>query len=166
MLLPAIASPIRIWLKCLFRLIKSKLPEVRVLMVTVYNDSEQIFRVSKAGANGYLIKSSPPEELLAAIRDVQNGSAPLSGPIALKVVEHFHEMGPPAKETENLSTRERQVLDLIAKGFIYKEIGAQLGIEVGTVRSYVKNMPEAACAQPVGGCCRAWMNEAEGANPR
>jgi DNA-binding NarL/FixJ family response regulator len=126
-------------IECL-RLIKSKLPEVRVLMVTVYKDSEQIFRALKAGANGYLIKSSPPEELLAAIRDVQNGSAPLSGPIALKVVEHFHEMGPSAKETENLSTRERQVLDLLAKGFIYKEIGAQLGIEVETVRTYVKKI--------------------------
>lgn len=126
-------------IECL-RTIKASTPDIRVLMVTVYKDSEQIFRALKAGANGYLIKSSPPAEILAAIRDVQNGSAPLSGPIALKVVEHFHAMGPSQKETENLSARERQVLDLLAKGFIYKEIGSQLGIEVETVRSYVKKI--------------------------
>jgi len=120
--------------------VKAFAPEVRIIMVTVYKDSEQIFRALKAGANGYIIKSSPPEQLLAAIRDVYNGGAPLSGPIALKVVEHFHKMGPSPKETENLSGRERQVLDLLAKGFIYKEIGSQLGIEVETVRCYVKKI--------------------------
>lgn len=121
-------------------LIKKFAPAVQVIMVTVYNDSEQIFRALKAGANGYIIKSSPPEQLLAAIRDVYNGSAPLSGVIALKVVEYFHKLGPSAEKTEELSARERQILDLLANGFTYKEISSQLGIGVETVRSYVKKI--------------------------
>jgi DNA-binding NarL/FixJ family response regulator len=115
-------------------------PDVHTIMVTVYEDSERIFQALKAGASGYLIKSSPPEELLEAIRDIYNGGAPMSGPIAFKVVQHFHQMGPSPKEAENLSSRERQVLDLLAKGFIYKEIGLKLGIGAETVRSYVKKI--------------------------
>ena len=117
-----------------------KMPALQVIMVTVYKDSERIFQALKAGATGYLIKSSPPEQILAAIRDVYSGSAPLSGPIALKVVEHFHKIGPSPKEAENLSPRERQVLDLLSKGFTYKEIGTKLNIGAETVRSYVKTL--------------------------
>lgn len=120
--------------------VKKIAPTIQVIMVTVYKDSERIFQALKAGANGYLIKSSPPEQLLAAIRDVCNGNAHLSGPIALRVVEHFHKIGPSPKETENLSPRERQVLELLSKGFTYKEIGARLGIAVETVRGYVKSI--------------------------
>ncbi len=126
-------------IECL-SMVKQFAPSVQVIMVTVYKDSERIFQALKAGANGYLIKSSPPEQMLAAIRDVYSGSAPLSGPIALKVVEHFHKMGPSPKETENLSARERQVLDLLSMGFTYKEIGAKLNISAETVRGYVKNL--------------------------
>jgi DNA-binding NarL/FixJ family response regulator len=126
-------------IECL-TLVKQFAPSVQVIMVTVYKDSERIFQALKAGANGYLIKSSPPEQMLAAIRDVYSGSAPLSGPIALKVVEHFHKMGPSPKEGENLSARERQVLDLLSMGFTYKEIGAKLNIGAETVRGYVKNL--------------------------
>jgi DNA-binding NarL/FixJ family response regulator len=126
-------------IECL-SVVKKFAPAVQVLMVTVYKDSERIFQALKAGANGYLIKSSPPEQMLAAIRDVYNGGAPLSGPVALKVVEHFHKMGPSPKETENLSPRERQVLDLLSMGFTYKEIGTKLNIGAETVRGYVKNL--------------------------
>jgi DNA-binding NarL/FixJ family response regulator len=126
-------------IECL-SLIKKFAPAVQVIMVTVYKDSERIFQALKAGANGYVIKSSPPEQMLAAIRDVYSGSAPLSGPIALKVVEHFHKLGPSTQETENLSPRERQVLDLLSMGFTYKEIGTKLNIGAETVRGYVKNL--------------------------
>jgi DNA-binding NarL/FixJ family response regulator len=126
-------------IECL-SVIKKFAPSVQVIMVTVYKDSESIFQALKAGANGYLIKSSPPEQMLAAIRDVYSGSAPLSGPIALKVVEHFHRIGPSPKETENLSPRERQVLDLLSRGFTYKEIGSKLNIGAETVRGYVKSL--------------------------
>lgn len=112
----------------------------QVIMVTVYEDSDRIFRALKAGANGYLVKSSPPEELLDAVRDVDTGGAPMSSHIACKVVEHFHVRAPEDPEKDNISQREQQVLSLLASGFIYKEIGEQLGISMETVRSHVKNI--------------------------
>src|SRR5271156_1020749 len=120
--------------------IKKAIPNIQIIMVTVYEDSERIFRALKAGANGYLIKSSPPEQLLAAIRDVYKGGAPMSSHIASKVVKHFHLVGNSPLEAENLSPREREVLELLASGFIYKEIGDKLNIGTETVRTYVKNI--------------------------
>ena len=120
--------------------IKKTIPNTHIIMVTVYEDSERIFRALKAGANGYLIKSSPPEQLLESIRDVYKGGAPMSSPIARKVVQHFHLLGPSVQESENLSPREEEVLDLLAMGFIYKEIGSKLNIGSETVRTYVKNI--------------------------
>jgi DNA-binding NarL/FixJ family response regulator len=120
--------------------IKKASPNMQIIMVTVYEDSERIFRALKAGANGYLVKSSPPEQLLAAIRDVYQGGAPLSSHIASKVVKHFHMVGNSPTESENLSPREREVLELLAEGLIYKEIGDKLNIGTATVRTYVKNI--------------------------
>jgi len=120
--------------------IKKVMSAKQIIMVTVYEDSERIFRALKAGANGYLVKSSPPAQLLAAIRDVSTGGAPMSSHIASKVVRHFHLIGVSPMESENLSPREREVLDLLACGFIYKEIGDQLKISAETVRTYVKNI--------------------------
>ena len=120
--------------------IKKARPGMQIIMVTIYEDSERIFRALKAGANGYLVKSSPPEQLLEAIRDAYKGGAPMSSHIARKVVQHFHLIGPSVNETENLSPRERQVLELLAMGFIYKEIGAKLDIGTETVRTYVKSI--------------------------
>jgi DNA-binding NarL/FixJ family response regulator len=111
-----------------------------VIMVTVYEDSKRIFAALKAGANGYLIKSSLPDQLLAAVRDAYNGGAPMSSHVASKVVEHFHTLGPSPKETENLSTREHEVLNLLALGYIYKEIADQMSIGSETVRSHVKSI--------------------------
>jgi len=112
----------------------------QIIMVTVYEDTDRIFRALKAGANGYLVKSSPPDELLDAVRDVDTGGAPMSSHIACKVVEHFHVQEADDHEKNNISQREQQVLTLLASGFIYKEIGDQLGIGVETVRSHVKNI--------------------------
>jgi DNA-binding NarL/FixJ family response regulator len=112
----------------------------QIIMVTVYEDSERIFSALKAGANGYLVKSSPPHQLLEAIRDAYGGGAPMSSHIARKVVQHFHLIGPAAKPKQNLSAREQQVLELLSTGFIYKEIADKLGIGLETVRTYVKNI--------------------------
>jgi len=112
----------------------------QIIMVTVYEDADRIFRALKAGANGYLVKSSPPDELLDAVRDVDAGGAPMSSHIACKVVEHFHVQEPHHQEKDDISQRERQVLTLLASGFIYKEIGDQMGISMETVRSHVKNI--------------------------
>ena len=120
--------------------IKKVAPDMQIIMVTVYEDSERIFRALKAGASGYLVKSSPPEQLIAAIRDAYKGGAPMSSHIARKVVQHFHLIGPSVQEADNLSPREREVLDLLAMGFIYKEIGSKLNIGSETVRTYVKNI--------------------------
>jgi len=115
-------------------------PTLQFLMVTVYEDSERIFKALKAGASGYLLKSSPPSQLLDSVRDVFAGGAPLSSHIARKVVQHFYLLGPTPLQQENLSPREQQVLGLLASGFIYKEIADQLNIGVETVRTYVKNI--------------------------
>lgn len=120
--------------------IKKACPEMQVIMVTVYEDSERIFRALKAGASGYIIKSDSPDQLVEAIRDVYKGGAPMSISIARKVVKHFHMIGISPLETDNLSHREREVLELLAQGFIYKEIGDKLKIGVTTVRTYVKNI--------------------------
>jgi DNA-binding NarL/FixJ family response regulator len=126
-------------IQCVAEIKKTK-AAMQIIMVTIYEDSERIFRALKAGANGYLVKSSPPDQLLEAIRDAYRGGAPMSSPIARKVVQHFHMLGPSVDETQNLSPRERQVLDLLAMGFIYKEIGHKLDIGTETVRTYVKNI--------------------------
>jgi len=120
--------------------LKKSLPEVQVIMVTVYEDSERIFKALKAGASGYLVKSGPPEQLIAAIRDVFRRRRAHVGHIARKVVQHFHLIGPAPQEADNLSPREQQVIDLLAMGFIYKEIGSKLEIGTETVRTYVKNI--------------------------
>jgi len=120
--------------------IKKVLPAIQIIMVTIYEDSERIFRALKAGANGYLVKSSPPAQLLAAIRDVSTGGAPMSSHIASKVVRHFHLIGISPRDSENLSPREREVIDLLATGLIYKEIAGQLNISTNTVRTYIINI--------------------------
>jgi DNA-binding NarL/FixJ family response regulator len=118
------------------------MPTLQIIMLTVYEDSESIFRALKAGAAGYLVKSGPPAKLLEAIVDVSKGGAPMSSHIARKVVQHFHGTGPAHNRQEELSPREREVLDLLAGGYIYKEIGDKLGISPETVRTYVKNICE------------------------
>jgi DNA-binding NarL/FixJ family response regulator len=122
--------------------LKRAQPSLQVIMLTVYEDSERIFRALKAGADGYLVKSSPPDVLLEAIDNVHRGGSPISSHIARKVVRHFHLVGPSPEESENLSPRELEVLNLLSSGYIYKEIGDQLGIGIETVRTYVKNICE------------------------
>jgi DNA-binding NarL/FixJ family response regulator len=111
-----------------------------VIMLTVYEDSERIFQALQAGADGYLVKSSPTDVLLAAIEDVHRGGAPMSSNIARKVVRQFRHLGPAADEMKGLAPREREVLDLLASGFVYKEIADQMGISSETVRTYVKSI--------------------------
>ena len=120
--------------------IRKTFPTLQIIMVTVYEESERIFRALKAGATGYIIKSDSPDQLLEAIRDAYKGGAPMSSSIARKVVQHFHLIGISPQESENLSPRELEVLELLAQGFIYKEIGDKLTIGVTTVRSHVKNI--------------------------
>jgi DNA-binding NarL/FixJ family response regulator len=126
-------------IECVARL-KQLMPGLQIVMVTVYEDSERIFRALKAGASGYLLKSSPPQQLLEAVRDVHAGGAPMSSHIARQVVRHFHSAGVVSEQKSPLSPRERQVLELLSTGYIYKEIADQLDIGVETVRTHVKNI--------------------------
>jgi DNA-binding NarL/FixJ family response regulator len=115
-------------------------PALQIIMVTVYKDSDSIFKALKAGADGYLLKSDAPNQLLEAVRDVKTGGAPISSHITRKVVEHFHVLTETRQQTKSLTPREEQVLALLASGFIYKEIADQLRISVTTVRTYVTNI--------------------------
>ena len=128
-------------IECVAKL-KAKLPDLHVLMLTTYEESDLIFDSLRAGANGYLLKNMPPNELLAALEEVQAGGAPMSMQIARKVVQHFHRAQHTDAEVEALSPREYEVLALLAKGRLYKEIADQLGIGLGTVRTYQRRIYE------------------------
>ena len=94
----------------------------------------------KAGADGFLFRRDPPSQLLAAVRIASGGGAPLPGPVALKVVAYFHKREDSSKEAKMLSPKEREVLGLLAMGFMYREIGVELNIGTETVRSHVKGI--------------------------
>jgi DNA-binding NarL/FixJ family response regulator len=125
-------------IECISRL-RQLLPETQVLVFTVYGDSEQVFKALKAGASGYLLKRSAPDEILQAIHDVHGGGAPMTGEIARKVVRSFQEPVT-VKEAEKLTPRQEEILRLLARGFVTKEIAAELGISFDTVRFHLKDI--------------------------
>jgi len=124
------------------RKLKQLLPATLVVMLTVYEDTENIFNALAAGASGYLLKRTTSAELLAAIRDVQKGGSPMTTHIARKVVQSFQKAGQSSQATENLSQREQEVLDCLSQGFLYKEIADKLGISYETVHTYVRRIYE------------------------
>lgn len=128
-------------IECVARL-KEQLPKLQVLMLTRFDDCELIFKALRAGASGYLLKKSLPDEIFNAIEQVHAGGAPMSMQIARKVVEHFHLIQQPKSEVEKLSKRELEVLTLLAKGLHYKEIGDKLEISLGSVRTYLQRIYE------------------------
>jgi DNA-binding NarL/FixJ family response regulator len=109
-------------------------------MLTVYEDDDSIFRALKAGANGYLVKRDAAEKLLDALQEVQQGGAPMSAHIARQVVQFFHRSEAPVTEAERLSPRECEILDLLVKGLVLKEVADQLGIGLETVRTHVNHI--------------------------
>ena len=120
--------------------LKSKLPDLEVVMLTAYEEEDNIFRALKEGASGYLLKSSSPEDIFSAIRDVHTGGAPFSGHIARKVALYFRREKQIEDENQALSPREREVLELLASGYIYKEVADKLDITIETIRTYVKRI--------------------------
>ena len=124
------------------RQLKKIAPEIQVMMLTVYEDTENIFDALAAGANGYMLKRTAGRELLEAIREVQRGGSPMTTHIARKVVQSFQRSAAAAAETESLSEREQQVLDLLSRGLIYKEIADKLGISYETVHTYIRRIYE------------------------
>src|SRR5581483_205248 len=99
------------------------LPNLRILILTVYKDHDQIFRALEAGASGYLLKRSSTDEILRAIRDVKEGGAPMTAEIAAKVVQSFHKpSAAPTEGVQSLTARESEILGLLARGYVAKEI--------------------------------------------
>lgn len=122
------------------RQLKAQMPRVQFLMLTVYEDSDMIFKALGAGAGGYLLKRTPPARLLDAIAEVHTGASPMSGKVARIVVQFVQRMKQAAASTELLSKREQEILDLLAKGYRYKEIADLLTISYDTVRSHIRNI--------------------------
>jgi DNA-binding NarL/FixJ family response regulator len=126
-------------IECTARL-KQLVPAVQIIIVTVYEDTERIFKALRAGACGYLLKRSAPEELIAAIREVRQGGAPMSREIARKVIVSFQEPATIATEVEGLSQRENEILELVAAGLPNKLIADRLGLTDGTVRWHLRHV--------------------------
>jgi DNA-binding NarL/FixJ family response regulator len=125
------------------RQLRPLLPDTPVVMLTVFEDTSKIFKAIAAGASGYLLKRMPPSKLADAIDEVINGGSPMSAPIARKVVQLLRTMPMPDDDDDTeLSERERQVLDGLAAGQIYKQIADQMGLSVHTVRTYIRRIYE------------------------
>jgi len=124
------------------RQLKQLMPTLQVMMLTVYEDTENIFNALAAGATGYMLKRTSRDELLEAIREVHRGGSPMTTHIARKVVLSFQRAAPASSPTENLSPREQEVLDCLAKGFLYKEIAEKLQISYETVHTYIRRIYE------------------------
>ncbi len=120
--------------------LKQLLPSAQIIMVTVYEDTERIFKALRVGACGYLLKRCTPEELISAVREVRSGGAPMSREIARKVIASFQEPLTSAAEVEDLSPREREILELLAAGCSNKEIADRLGLTDGTVRWHLRHV--------------------------
>lgn len=124
------------------RQLKSRLPEAQFIMLTVYEDNNRLFKSLMAGASGYMLKRTPLAKLLAAIREAYAGGSPMTPQVARRVVQYFRNVPGPVSEVENLTPREKDVLDQLAKGYRYKEITDNLGISNGTLHSYIRNVYE------------------------
>ncbi len=125
------------------RKLKPRLPDTQFVMVTVYEDANHIFNALSAGASGYLLKQTRRNELIDALKDVHAGGSPMSSQIARKVVQNFYRTETKTDgEAAELSPREREVLELLARGYLYKEIAEMLKISVLTVNTYIRRIYE------------------------
>ncbi len=122
------------------RKLKAQMPKLQILMLTMYEDDEKVFQSLVAGASGYLVKRTSPAELLKAIEEVHGGASPMSGKIARTVVEYFQKLQDGSPQEDYLSKREEEILNLLVKGYRYKEIAEALTISFETVRSHLKNI--------------------------
>jgi DNA-binding NarL/FixJ family response regulator len=128
-------------IECVRRL-KAIKSDILVVMLTVFEDTEKIFRALAAGASGYLLKRMPPAKLIEAIRDAMDGGSPMSAPIARKVVQSVHSPAARGADFPDLSQREQEVLNGLAEGLGYKQIADQLNVSIHTVRNYIRRIYE------------------------
>jgi len=124
------------------RRVKAVAPTIQFMMFTVYENNDQVFEALKAGASGYLLKKTAPLQIIAALKELHQGGSPMSAPIARKLVTVFQQETTATSEAAKLTAREKEVLELTAKGLLYKEIAHQLGIGFGTVRQHLYKVYE------------------------
>lgn len=122
------------------RTVADELPGTQFLMYTMHDDDHRVFEALKAGANGYLLKSSTPDQIIEAVRELMQGGAPMSTAVARRVINHFRPAAERPDATSPLSEREYNVLQLLAEGLLYKEIADRLGLTVGTVKQHIHRM--------------------------
>ncbi len=145
------------------RKLKPSVPLTQFVMLTVYEDTDHIYNALSAGASGYLLKQTPREELLTALGDVHRGGSPMTSNIARKVVQSFKQPAPPAHaEDHSLSPREQEVLELLARGYLYKEIADRLNISVPTVNTYIRRMYEKLHVRSRGQAVAKYVQLSEG----
>ena len=127
-------------IECLYRL-KSRQPELKCMMLTNFDDAENIFKALKAGASSYLLKNTAPEKIIEAIEELDGGGSPMSSQIARKVIDAFQQkFNTPNDSFHSLSHREQEIIQLLAKGYRYKEIAQKLFISEDTVRTHIRNI--------------------------
>lgn len=122
--------------------IKAVCPQVQFMMFTIYEDSDQVFTALAAGATGYLLKKTPKEKILLALHELHGGGSPMNAHIARKVVTFFQKEKGDRTGDAQISPREKEVLELLAKGFLYKEIAERLNITTGTVTQHIHRIYE------------------------
>ena len=122
--------------------VKNKIPETQFMMFTVYENDEKVFEALKAGASGYLLKNTGLVQMIEALQELHNGGSPMSANIARKLVTVFREQKKNEVPVETLSHRENEILQLLSKGLLYKEIADQLSISTSTVRQHIHNIYE------------------------
>lgn len=120
--------------------LKKQLPDTQFIMCTSFEDDEKVFNSLKAGAMGYLVKGDSMDKILSSIRDVYNGGAPMSFSIARKVLSHFEKKLPEIKGFDELTEREKEILELLSQGLLYKEIADKKCISIDTVKKHVGNI--------------------------
>jgi DNA-binding NarL/FixJ family response regulator len=140
------------------RQLKPKLPKTQFIMLTVYEDSDHIFDALSAGASGYLLKQTPADELLVALSEVHAGASPMTGSIARRVVQYFHKAPSKPVPGVSLSPREREVLELLARGYLYKEIAEALKMSVPTVNTHIRHIYEKMHVQSRGQAVAIYAN--------
>lgn len=138
------------------RALKPLLPATQFVMLTVYEDSTHIFDALAAGATGYLLKHTPREALIEALREVHSGGSPMTSNIARMVVQALHQTKP--KATDQLSKRQNELLSLLAQGYLYKEIADAMGLSLPTVNSYIRRIYEKLHVQSRGQAVALYAN--------
>ena len=136
-----ISLPGKSGIECLQK-IKEKCTETQFIMYTIFEDDQKVFEALEAGASGYLLKKTPKEKILEALKELHEGGSPMSTQIARKVIEAFQKRKTISEEEKSLTKKEKEVLDLLAKGFLYKEIADQLSITINTVKQHIHTIYE------------------------